>query len=197
MKKVDWAGIEPHYRAGVRALLDIGKEFGVSDAAIIKHAKKNGWVRDLSAKIKARAEAKVSAAAVSAEVSAQRSANEREIVEANAEMQKNVILAHREDIGGARDIASKFFLELRDVTGAADLIEQLRAALADEKVEAKLDALDRIAALPGRAGVLKSLTESLKNLIMMERQAFGIKDDATDTETYEAKLRRFIEAAVV
>lgn len=44
-KQIDWDAIEPHYRAGIRSLKDIGAEFEVSDAAIIKHAKRDGWVR--------------------------------------------------------------------------------------------------------------------------------------------------------
>lgn len=52
---VDWEALEPHYRSGIRSLKELGKEFGCSDAAIVKHAKRNGWERDLSAKIKAKA----------------------------------------------------------------------------------------------------------------------------------------------
>jgi len=54
-RTIEWDLIEPHYRAGIRSLKDIGKEFGVSDAAIIKRAKRDGWVRDLAAKIQAKA----------------------------------------------------------------------------------------------------------------------------------------------
>lgn len=43
--RVDWDAIEPHYRAGIRALKDIGREFDVSDAAIIKHARLHDWAR--------------------------------------------------------------------------------------------------------------------------------------------------------
>jgi hypothetical protein len=42
---IDWGAMEPHYLAGVRSLRDIGKQFGCSAAAILKHAKKHGWAR--------------------------------------------------------------------------------------------------------------------------------------------------------
>lgn len=60
-KRIEWDLIEPHYRAGIRSLKDIGKEFEVSDAAIVKHAKKVGWVRDTTARsrLKGRAQAGV------------------------------------------------------------------------------------------------------------------------------------------
>lgn len=85
-KAVDWAGLEPHYRAGVIPLATLGKEFGCSDAAIVKHARKEGWVRNLQAKVIAKAAAKVSAAQVSAEVSAKGKVTEKQVVEASAEV---------------------------------------------------------------------------------------------------------------
>lgn len=78
-KSIDWESVEGAYRAGIRSLKDIGAEFGVSDAGIIKRAKRDGWARNLAAKIAARAEAKVSAAVVSDLVSAQRAFNEERI----------------------------------------------------------------------------------------------------------------------
>lgn len=52
---VDWDAVEREYRIGLRSLKDIGVEFGVSDAGIIKRAKRDGWVRDLSARIESKA----------------------------------------------------------------------------------------------------------------------------------------------
>ena len=51
---VDWEAVEREYCFGLRTLKDIGAEFGVSDAGIIKRAKRDGWVRDLSSKIRAK-----------------------------------------------------------------------------------------------------------------------------------------------
>lgn len=42
---IDWDALAVHYRAGVRSLKDMGQEFGVSDAAIIKKARREGWTR--------------------------------------------------------------------------------------------------------------------------------------------------------
>jgi len=46
-KNIDWEAVEIQYRAGVRSLKDIGAEFGVSDAGIIKKARKEEWVRGI------------------------------------------------------------------------------------------------------------------------------------------------------
>ena len=45
-KNVDWIAIEGAYRAGVDSLRTIAGAHGLSEAAIRKAAKKNGWSRD-------------------------------------------------------------------------------------------------------------------------------------------------------
>lgn len=50
---VDWLSIEKHYRAGIFPLRKIADEYGVTEGAIRKRAKRDGWSRDPSAKIKA------------------------------------------------------------------------------------------------------------------------------------------------
>jgi len=58
-KRVDWEAVEKQYRAGVRTLRDIAEEHGCSHVAIQKKAAKEGWTRDLGAKIRAAADALV------------------------------------------------------------------------------------------------------------------------------------------
>lgn len=45
MPTPDWEAIESAYRAGVMSLRDIGAQYGVTEGAIRKKAKKLGWVR--------------------------------------------------------------------------------------------------------------------------------------------------------
>ncbi|EGG93492.1 hypothetical protein IMCC1989_1141 [gamma proteobacterium IMCC1989] len=45
-KAVDWLGVETEYRAGLKSLRAMASEFGTSDGAIRRRAKKFGWVRD-------------------------------------------------------------------------------------------------------------------------------------------------------
>jgi citrate lyase alpha subunit len=150
-KRVDWEGLEPHYRAGVRALKDIGAEFGCSDAAIIKHAKKQGWTRNLLGKIQAKADAKVSAAMVSAEVSAQTKLTESVRVEVESEVQARVRLSHRTDIQRGKRITNALMAEL-------------------EEQAAKPKKLP----LKERASILKQLVETQRSQVAMEIQAYGI-----------------------
>lgn len=178
-KLIDWEAVELHYRAGIRSLKDIGTEYGVSDAGIIKRAKRDGWERDLRAKIQAKAEAKVSASLVSAEVSAQTKASERQIVDANANKIADVRLAHRHDIQRKRSIVARLMDELEAQVGPenaallADLGEMMRSP--DDAGQDKLnDLYRRIISLPERAKTAKTLAETLRITVDMERQAFGM-----------------------
>ncbi|MBL0374025.1 hypothetical protein JJB09_18550 [Rhizobium sp. KVB221] len=44
-KPIDWVGIERDYRAGVMGIREIARWYGVSDTAIHKRAKADGWTR--------------------------------------------------------------------------------------------------------------------------------------------------------
>lgn len=48
-RPVAWAAMEPLYRAGAVPLAKLSRDFGVSRAAIHKHAAKHGWIRALQA----------------------------------------------------------------------------------------------------------------------------------------------------
>jgi hypothetical protein len=184
-KAVDWNAVEPHYRAGIRALKDIGTEFGVSDAAIIKHAKKSEWSRDLKAKIQAKADAKVSAAVVSAEVSAEKKLTESVRVEIEAEVQARIRLAHRADIARARTLSMSLLSELEAQTGDVDSLYRLGEILRceDDKGADRLnDAYRAIISLPERTKTMKALIESVKIVIGLEREAFSIAGEPAKVE---------------
>jgi hypothetical protein len=180
---VDWEAVELQYRAGIRSLKDIGTEFGVSDAGIIKKAKVKGWTRDLSAKIKAKADAKVSAAAVSPEVSAQRTANEQSVVEANADLQFQVRMSHRRGLDKLRTVKEKLVAQIEQaVDNFVDLqevIEMVRNP--DENGMDKAN--DALRKAMGRSSVvddLKKLSEIDERVRKGEREAFGLDNLPSD-----------------
>jgi hypothetical protein len=194
-KAVDWVTVEADYRAGVKTLRAIASEHGISNVAIVKRAKKCGWVRDLSAAIRAKAEEKVSKAAVSKTVSKRREASAAAVVEANADLQSDLILTHRKDIGVARKVVNDMLAEL-GILGDPSVQEGLRLlAMKDASenggaaaMKAMLKAVEAAVALPGRAVVVQKLTVSLTALIEKERQAFGI-----DKVNQEDSLASFLK----
>jgi len=178
-KAIDWDALSPHYRAGIRSLKDIGNEFDVSDAAIIKHARKEGWTRDLKGKVKAKADAKVSAAMVSAEVSTQTKITEKLTIEVESTVQARIRLAHRTDVGRSRTLAMRLLEELEiqtsQILGLEDLGKMMYAP--DKNGVDKLNELyQKVISLPGRTKTMKDLGDTLKTLIGLERQAFGLDD---------------------
>ena len=180
----DWERIELDYRAGIKTLRQIGEAHGISHAAISKRAKKDGWERDLKAKIQAKADSLVTKAAVTKEVSKQAAASERETIEANAHAIANVKLAHRRDIQRSRSIVMALLDEMEAQSGAesAANLRLLGEYLASDTVDAseKLqDLYQRIISLPQRAKTMKDLGESLRVLVGLERQAFGMDDKDT------------------
>lgn len=177
----DWERIELDYRAGVKPLRQIAEEQGISEGAIRKRAKRDGWTRDLSKRIQAKADDLVRKTAVRKEVRTERAATERQVIEANATAIADVRLAHRKDIQRTRGITMALLEELEQQTGTdtVAMLEQLGDMLRseDDRGQDRLNDLYlKIISLPGRAKTMKDLGESLRVLVALERQAFGLDD---------------------
>ena len=188
-KKTDWEAIERAYRAGVLSIREIASHHEVSHTAINKRAKKEGWDRDLKAKIKAKADALVSRREVSREVSREQAETEREIVEGNAEAIANIRMAHRRDISRSRAITNKLLDELEAVTDGREMFEELGEMLRspDDKGADRLNEIySKVISLPGRTKTMKELAETLKTLVTLERQAYDLDDNDKGREDLDA-----------
>ena len=111
-KRPDWEAIESAYRAGVMSIREIASQYEITHQAISKRAKKEGWERDLKAKVKARAENLVAKREVASLVATEKAISERQLIEANAEVIANVRMEHRGDIRRARELTNTLFDEL-------------------------------------------------------------------------------------
>lgn len=198
----DWEKIEADYRAGVLSLREIADANpGVNHVAIARRAKRDGWSRDLSAKIRAKADALVTDQAVTADVTPRRAISEREIIDANAQAIVSVRLSHRKDIQRSRRITMGLLEELEQQTGADNvaLLEQMGELMRSEddkgQGQDKLNDLYRkIISLPGRAKTMKDLGESLRVLVTLERQAFGLDTAGLDGETSAGPTKQLTDA---
>jgi 2-oxoglutarate dehydrogenase complex dehydrogenase (E1) component-like enzyme len=177
---VDWERIELDYRAGVLSLREIASlHSGTNHVAITRRAKKEGWTRDLAAKIKAKADDLVTRQAVTPDVTAQRVASERQVIEANAEQIARVRGEHRGDISRVRTLGLTLLAELEgqsaDIETLNNLGEMLRAP--DESGMDRLNDLYRkIISTPSRVDSAKKVAETLKHAITMEREAYGLDE---------------------
>jgi hypothetical protein len=203
---IDWEGIELHYRAGIRSLMDMAKEYGVSDAGILKRAKAKGWSRDLAGKIKARATAKLNEALVSGAVSAQRKSKEGAIVEAVSDQQVQAETDNRNDILLGMRVTRG---QLNEVSAMADrdLVDDLKW-LRDVAVSLKVDQgvrpevaarlsgmFDYVVSTPGRVKMSKEIAASFGVYIPMQRKILKLDDDADRNQSNLDALLAKINAA--
>ncbi|MDN7825105.1 hypothetical protein QZN01_20855 [Burkholderia cenocepacia] len=179
-EKPDWERIEAEYRAGVLSLREIAKLHpGVSHVSIKRRADKEGWTRDLAEKIQAKAEDLVTKQAVTPEVTAKRAVTEREVIDANAARIAQVRGEHRVDISRARALAMTLLAEVEAETGSLDHLRELGELLfnPDERGRDRLnETYMKIISSAGRIDSMKRLAETLRHLIALEREAYGLKD---------------------
>lgn len=204
---IDWLAVEMHYRAGIRTLESIGKEYGISKGRICQVATKEGWTRDLKAKIHARSEAKVARHAALEELNKQALNDptkqarirlvESEVVDANVDIEVNVRLSQRSDIGRGRTLFVKLLAELERETDNLELFSSLGELLDESGPDAtgtwRKDKLNetyqKVISQGGRIDSAKKLTEMLERLIKLERQAFGIDDSDQGDSTVDDLLK--------
>ena len=170
-KQIDWESVEDKYRAGVLSIREIARHHDCTDAAIRKRAKELGWDRDLTAKIAAQVRDKL----VRSEVRSERNATtERELIEVNAEAILRIRLEHRQDIGRAKRLTASLFTEL---------------------TEAGMVDADKPLALPARVDCGKKLADTLKTLVTMEREAWGIDGPEKSTAQGMAAILEALQSS--
>lgn len=182
-RPADWERIEVEYRAGVLSLREIATQYeGVNHVAIARRAKRDNWTRDLSEKIQTRADSLVTHAAVTGDVTAKR-VTEREVIEANAQRIAQVRGEHRHDITRMRTLVLRLLGECEAEAADPDVFEGIAVLLnsPDDRGMDKLnEAYRKAISLPVRIKGVKDLADTMKVLIGMEREAYGIVSAEAD-----------------
>ena len=184
-KKIDYDRIEPGWRAGLLSPHQLAaiytEETGqkVSHAAIIKHFKKAGIARDLSSKINDRANAMVTEAMVTGKVTSKPSIPDSSIIEQGSMQVATVKLAHRHDIRRARTLTNALLNELEQQTDPNTLamLQELGELLRredDNGNDRRNDLYMKVISLSERSKTMKTLADSLRVMVDMERTAFGM-----------------------
>lgn len=157
-------------------------------------ASKEEWTRDLAAKVKAKADDLVRKREVRAQVRSENQISERELVEATAEAIANVRMEHRGDIKRARELANLLFSELSAECTDVEALHKLGELMLspDEKGQDKLnDLYHKIISMPQRVKSMKDLSDTLKTLIGLEREAYSIKEDEPSSVNKGTSLNDF------
>ena len=150
----DWDWAQVQYETTDKPTVDIATEIGVTPTLLISKASNKGWTRN-----KGNLVAKMTAEMVLANRERLAEVQERKLAvieRVNAEMQASVLSTHRKDIKQARNICSDLIGELITVAPSAE----------DD---------DPLAALDTKSRVLGRLADSMKTLMLLERQAYGIQ----------------------
>lgn len=213
-KAPDWEAIERDYRAGVLTLRAIAAAHGITEGAIRKRAKRDGWSRDLSAKVQQAVRNEL----VRVPVRTHDPRTEKEIVDGAAAAVVSLIREHRADLKEGRELAATLMEQLRMAAGNRDALLALVEEAVEEmpqgtpvqkaKAETARKAMLAAISLPTHIGCLKDLANALKVLIPLERQAFNVDqggpedapaDDAPPAsvaalEAFEARLTEIASA---
>jgi len=178
-KVADLEKLELDYRTGLRTFREMARTHGISGPRIKQIADREGWTRDLGAKIRQTAAAKLALPPPSEA----KLETEQAIVQAGADNIVAMVLSHRRDAQRARALAVAMMEEVEVMTRAPlvlrDLQDTLRKCRAGEEIPADVMAradqlLGQALTVDSRAGTLKTLSETLIKVVAIERDTFHI-----------------------
>lgn len=150
-KRVDWEAVERDYRTGQFTLRELEKKHGPAFATISQRAKREGWTQDLQEAVRQATSAKLIESLVTQE-SHKATQGTTQAVQAAAEVNKQVILGHRQQAANSR---AAMETALAKVLSLADNVADIREAGA-------------------LAAAVESLSRTSKLVIEIERKAFDI-----------------------
>ncbi|PAW51664.1 hypothetical protein CKQ80_23835 [Pseudomonas moraviensis] len=126
----DWESIERAYRAGSLSVRAIADQHDLTDGAIRKRAKKEGWTRDLTEKVKKATKDKLLRAEVRTDGTQDAVARtDDEIVAEASDAATAVVLSHRTGLAKWRKIADKLCDTLNDMDVVAENLGDFSRAL--------------------------------------------------------------------
>lgn len=199
--------IEKEYRIGQYTLRQVAANHAVDPAAISRMAKRRAWVQDRRLEVKARSDAQLLKASQEPRKSSdpEKSTPTELEIDAAATTRTRVVLAHRQYALRARTLVMNMLSELETVTTAPVLLQDLHDCLTKcstgqvipPALRNRADlALQQALTLGNRAGILKSLVESLTKVVTIERQAFSINDPELPTPPAGRAASTFTDFAV-
>ena len=199
-KQVDWESVERDYSAGLLSLREIGDKHNVAHQVIARKDKKEEWARDLREKIAKAVDKKIGDKQVGDSLGDSKKIYKKEIIEVNAQAIVNIKLAHRGDIRKSKNIVNALFDELELTTDNRELFEQLGELLRQES-ESGQDKLNDIykkcISMPQRIDGVKKLTDALKTMIGLEREAYDITAAPTATDNAMSSFVKSLQGSSV
>lgn len=186
-KAADWSAIEADYRVGQLSNRMIAEKHGVSEGMIRKKAKAQGWLKDLTEKVRREVRTQLVRDSVRTP-----NVSERDAIAQAGITGAEVVRTHRRDARSASDLVSLLMGQLTAAAADRGSLENIAEEMCKEDETGKrYDRLMKAVSLPVHASTIRDLSTALKNLITIERQAHNL-DDIGGEESYEDRLARLM-----
>jgi hypothetical protein len=189
----DWELAERLYRAGQLSNVQIAAQIGITEGALRKRAKRDGWAKDLTEKVQKAVKTRLVRDEVRTADAGAAARTEREIIEQAAENAVAVVRSHRKDLTAGQNTLALLFAQLQDAAANRDgeLDEMAKQVAAEEGMFAAsaLARFRKLLSLPTHAGVIRDLSTAMKNFQALERIAWGLNEKDDAPPDYEKQLK--------
>jgi hypothetical protein len=182
---IDWEGVEKDYRAGILSIREIGRRYDCSEGIIRKNAKKKGWQRDLTEKVRERVRTKMVRKRVRKDNAYQDNDKtdeeiDEEIIEESADEAVKILELHRKDIEKLREIEQKL---IADLSGEPKKtwVGQYQGEIVDGEYDLTISE---------KAMAANNLANVQHKRIQLERQAYKLNDE-DEIEELLIKVKKF------
>lgn len=182
--RTDWEAIERDYRTGKWTDGELATKYSVARESIVRRRKKDqakdpsSWAQDLGPQVRAATNALLMKEMVADKIT-EGHTEVTGVILVTAEINKQVILGHRNDIKMLRDMAFDMAAELQQI-GKVDLKNMAAMLESDEltqeQIAALRDGVNSITKLPSRILSVQRLAQTMTRVQALERQAFGLDD---------------------
>lgn len=185
--KTDWPAIEAEYRVGQLSNRMIAEKHGVSEGMIRKKAKAQGWLKDLTDKVRREVRTQLVRDSVRTP-----NVSERDAVTQAGITGAEVVRTHRKDVRTASGLVSLLMEQLHSAAEDRESLENTISEMcAEDEKGIRESRLMKAVSLPTHAGTIRDLSTALKNLVTIERQAYNL-DELSTEESYEDRLARLM-----
>ena len=199
-KSVDWELIESGYRANVKTVRQLAKEYGVSHTAIQKRAEKFGWTRDLSEKILQTTQSMVATQVVARSVATETKLTDAAVVKAYSEASASIDMLQRDDLSVALGVSRSQMMELsalsdpkfaKSLEWLGELMDTSGEDANGKMVLDKANELYRyIISLPGRVKMSKEIAGAHGVYIPLQRKVFNLDGEKNqNAASFEEMLK--------
>ena len=187
----DWELIENEYRIGQLTVRQMADKHGVNKTTITDRAKKHGWTRDLSEAVRVATKA----ALVLSETDKHGQNTDKAIATA-ADLNRQIIEAHRTDMADQRALMAELRAELRKAQAinalTDNVVDATKLALALGLSTAEVGVLTKQLrdsfSLPSRVMMIKALAETAVKTVTIERQAYSLDEKGAKAPVDQATL---------